>query len=514
MSEDKTKKPELPPLDSEVATQASDPFSSVFMGLMRTNDPLLIERGLQGSEAHELYRDLRRDGKVFSGLQKRKLAVIGRDWIVEPVSDSDQGARDAALLDDVLGGFNFDQLCGGLMDALLVGWQPAEVVWTLKDVTHEGVTRQMVVPARVVRRAHRRFVFVQDDEKAPQLRMLTKGNMQRGVPVPPRKFIVHRVNAEDDNPYGLGLGLQLYWPVFFKRKGVLAWTKFLDRFGLPIPWGKYPTSATPREKGTLFEALRAVSNDGMIMTPEGTMIELLESKLSGSATPHQSHVEFMDDWIMEVILGQSPRSKGGGALAAAANEREDVRLELSQADSDLLSETLNGTLIQWICELNGLQPCLVYRRIEKQEDRRAESETDKNISELGFQMTEEGVRAKYGAHWERKAVAASGAVSAIGQLAAPHRTADFAEGYDPAGPDAIDQLVSAELAQWREVMAPMVEPLRLLMQRAAEQGWSAQRLLDELPRVLPRVDDSALMQALLRLGFAARVGAASGIENN
>lgn len=152
MSDDKTKKPELPPLDSEVATQASDPFSTVFMGLMRTNDPLLIERGLHGTEAHELYRDLRRDGKVFSGFQKRKLAVVGRDWTVEPVAESDQGTRDAALLDDVLGGFNFDQLCSGLMDALLVGWQPAEVVWTLKDITHEGATRQMVVPARVVRR--------------------------------------------------------------------------------------------------------------------------------------------------------------------------------------------------------------------------------------------------------------------------------------------------------------------------------------------------------------------------
>ena len=48
--------------------------------------------------------------------------------------------------------------------------------------------------------------------------------MLTGVPVPERKFIVHRVNPEDDNPYGAGLGLQLFWPVFFKRKEVpLQW---------------------------------------------------------------------------------------------------------------------------------------------------------------------------------------------------------------------------------------------------------------------------------------------------
>ena len=39
-------KPPLPPLDSEVANQAQDPFSTVFMGILRSNDPLIIERGL------------------------------------------------------------------------------------------------------------------------------------------------------------------------------------------------------------------------------------------------------------------------------------------------------------------------------------------------------------------------------------------------------------------------------------------------------------------------------------
>lgn len=47
--------------------------------------------------------------------------------------------------------------------------------------------------------------------------LLTAENMLTGVELPERKFIVHRCNPEDDNPYGTGLGLQLYWPVF-KRK--------------------------------------------------------------------------------------------------------------------------------------------------------------------------------------------------------------------------------------------------------------------------------------------------------
>ena len=58
--------------------------------------------------------------------------------------------------------------------------------------------------------------------------------------------------------------------------------------------------------------------------------------------------EYMDDWIAEVMIGQEPRASGGGALAAASKERQSTRLDLVQADADLLSDTLNSTLIKWI----------------------------------------------------------------------------------------------------------------------------------------------------------------------
>lgn len=391
-------RPTTPELDTEVANRLRDPFEINYMGVLRTNDPLLLEKGGGGSQAFDLYRDLKRDGKVYSGLQKRKLAIIGKPWQVEALEKSSTAEADVETVTAMLKRVGFDALCDQLLDALLAGFVPGEIVWTLRD--------NLVTPARVIKRAQRRFVYVQENEStAPALRLLTKANMLTGEVLPDRKFLVHRFNPEDDNPYGTGLGLQLYWPVFFKRKGILAWNKLNDRFGSPTPWGKYPKNATPQEKGTLFDALRAMSNDGVIMTPEGMNLELIESKLTGSITTQQALCEYMDDWIMEILLGQSPRGKGGGAVAAASNEREDVRVELSQADSDLLSETINSTLLAWFCDYNGLTPCGVYRVIKKPEDLKAASETDKNVSSMGFKMTLEGVRAKYGEHWEQASAA-------------------------------------------------------------------------------------------------------------
>ena len=502
-----TKKTTKPTLDTEVANRLRDPFETHYLGVLRTNDPLLLERGNGGAQSFEMYRDLRRDGKVFSALQKRRLALIGRPWQVDPIEAGEAGQRDAAVVLSMLKSIMFDKLCNELLDALLVGFVPAEIVWTYRN--------GLITPDRILKRAQRRFVYVQaDPNAAPELRLLTAANMLTGEVVEPHKFIVHRVNPEDDNPYGMGMGLQLFWPVFFKRKSILSWNKLNDRFGSPTPWGKYPKSAGVKEKGTLFDALRAMSNDGVMMTPEGMGIELLESKLTGSISTQKDLCHYMDSWISEVILSQESSQKTG-ATASAASEREDVRLDLVQADSDLLSDTLNSTLIKWFCEFNGLAPCQVSRVVKKPEDLKAASETDVNVAGMGFKPTLEAIRAKYGEGWEEAPIPTL-APKPISSLATrPTKTAQFAEAIPSIAsePDAIDALVAAELAQWQ----PMVNPVATLLQAALDEsvanGETASQLIARLPALLAQVDVDALAQALTRATFTARLAATAGLNN-
>lgn len=505
-----TEAPDKPILDTEVASRQRDPFETDYLGVLRGNDPLLLEKG----QNIELYRDLKRDGKVFSTLQKRIGALVGREWTVKAVTDG--GDADAETLTDILQAINFDQLCRDLLDALIMGYSVSEIVWT--------VVENRIVPKRIIKRRQRRFVYVQVDENAgPALRLLTKENMLTGVELPEKKFIVHRCNPEDDNPYGTGLGLQIYWAVFFKRKGVISWNKLNDRFGSPTPWGRYPRNAGPKEKATLFDALKAMSNDGVVMTPEGAQLELLESKLTGSVTTQQALCEYMDDWIGEVVLGQEARASGG-KTGAASKERASVRLDLVQADSDLLSETLNSTLIAWICEYNGLAPCLVYRQIKEEEDKKAESEADKNVYEMGFELEEEAVREKYGDGWRKKktppAPVSEDVVdnknTAVDPKKEPKKEddqkepgANFAE---PGAPlDAIDALVDDALDGWAPALDPMVEPIVKLMQDAAEKGETAAELIARLPDVLKDMDTSALAELLAKTTTTARLAGNAGL---
>ena len=490
-----------PELNTEVANRLRDPFEQLFEGVLRTNDPLLLERG-HGGHSFELYRDLKRDGKVFSGLQKRKLALISRPWQVDPIDDGEAGQRDAAVVLAMLKSVMFDKLCSELLDALLVGFVPTEIVWTVRN--------GLVTPDRVVKRAQRRFVYVQlDANAAPELRLLTSSNMLTGEVLPPHKFIVHRVNPEDDNPYGTGLGLQLYWPVFFKRKGILSWNKLNDRFGSPTPWGKYPKNSGPKEKGTLFDALKAMSNDGVMMTPEGMSIELLESKLTGSISTQKDLCAYMDGWIQEVILSQEP-GKATGATAASANEREDVRLDLVQADADLLSDTLNSTLIKWFCEFNGLALCQVSRVIKKPEDLKAASETDVNVASLGFRPTLEAIRARYGDGWEEAPVPPAALPvlpAAAGVVGKDGKPASFAEAAAAAAIVADQEALDAALLALPDdllqaQMSAMLAPLRDQLNQATPDP---QALLGWLAEKFPAADDGTLQDYLTRLLFAAQV---------
>ena len=166
----------------------------------------------------------------------------------------------------------------------------------------------------------------------------------------------------------------------------------------------------------------------------------------------------------------------------------------------MLSETLNETLLAWICEYNGLEPCLVYRQIKYEEDLKSLAETDKIVSEMGFELDEDTVRARYGDGWSKKVVA----------LPVPAPTtglANFAEAaLALAEPDALDALIDAEQAQWQPVMQTMVDPIRTLLANAAARGQTAAELLAQL-------DADPLAESLARTGFTARLAGDAGLSN-
>jgi Mu-like prophage protein gp29 len=257
------------PFTIEIATAWRKFFQPVFNGLLQPNDDTLATRG--GGKGLRIYDELERDCNCYAMLQKRKMALIAREWSVEPGGNRriDQAAAD--LVTAQLEQLQFDRICYDLLDAILKGYAVGEIIW---DISREGI-----VAKDVIGRDQRRFVFAADYS----LRLLTLEQPVYGIALPPRKFITHSFGAKDRNPYGLGLGTRLFWPVFFKRQGLQFWLTFLDKYGSPTALGTYPTSASPTTRQALLSALQAISQEAQIALPQGMDVKLLEASRSGNA---------------------------------------------------------------------------------------------------------------------------------------------------------------------------------------------------------------------------------------
>lgn len=344
-----------------IANASNDITIPYYSGVLQHVDDTLIQQGRGKGLA--IYDEIERDTHAFAMLQKRKKAVIARSWEVEPASTRAIDKRAAELVTEELQALPFDRICEDLLDATLKGFAVSEVVWR-----RDG---DRIRPQRILAHNQRRFAFDHDWN----LRLLTWTDVRDGIALPDRKFIVHRTGVKGNNPYGLGLGTRLFWPVLFKREGVAFWLHFLEKFAGPTVVGKTPYGTLSDEQTRLLNTLVSARTASAITVPIGTDIEFLEASRSGSV----SYEQFLDYWDRQISIcttGETLTTQAGDSGSRALGEVHQEMLELLvDSDGDLLSDTLKEQLLLWIVEYNvpGAEVPSIWRVRPK--NAKAEAET-------------------------------------------------------------------------------------------------------------------------------------------
>ena len=374
------------PNTDEIANVQND-ITRYYIGRVLTNPDTVLSSEAQG-QGLKLYADLDRDDRVYSEMQKRKLAVIGKEWDIEPASDNAEDIKIAEFVENNLKEISFDNACEELLDGVLMGFKPAEVMWDYSEGD---------IWIREYRgRDPRRFAFGLNGE----LRLLTFGNMIEGEETPDRKFQLFRFGEKNNNPYGTGLGNKLYWPVWFKKNGVKFWAVFLEKFGQPTPWGKYPSGTEKSKQDDLLDAIKAMQTDVGIITPDTMTVELLEAARTSSVDSYEKWGTFWNQAITLVILGQDATTTGTPGKLGSEEARSDVRQEYIKADSDRLSEWLNNQSIKWLVDYNF--PNIkkypkFWKRTEPEEDLKPLAERDRIIvREIGIPTAQKYFYDTYG----------------------------------------------------------------------------------------------------------------------
>jgi len=457
----------------------------------------------------EAYREIRRDGQVHSTFQQRRLAIVSRPLVVEPGRDDAVSKAAAEQLQANLDDIAFDRATKTMSWGFFYGYAVGECMWTVKD--------GKVWLDKVKTRTPWRFRFTPEGE----LRLLTRQQPLQGEVMPDRKFWIISSGADnDDDPYGLGLAHQLYWPVYMKKMGLSFWLRALEKFGGPTAVGTYPAGTSLEDQKKLLAAAMAIRIDGAVIKPEGTTLELLEA--TRGTVDQATFYKFCNGDISKVVLGQTMTTDDGASLAQG-KVHFDVREELTDADIEELCESFQQGPARWLTEWNFPGAAIpILKRPSPEDAERASkltkerAETVKTMGEAGYEP-EETTLGELFPGWRKKAAPPPPTVVA-GLPAAPSPT--FAEAA-PAATRLREQLgvMFADLAaagdavdvyvdglDWEPLMSPIADAVEELVTSSPSLAEAADRLVEVFTSAAPVEFTDRLAEVLFQARAAGRQG--------
>ncbi|AFL75387.1 DUF935 domain-containing protein [Thiocystis violascens] len=408
------------PLFDEVAPIAggADITRGIVDGLplLASQDPLA---GRDGGLPLDTYVAALTDHQVFSALQQRRLAVVSTEWEVLPGGTRLADQKAAELIRALLAALPWDQITAKMHHGIYFGQGVAECLWM-----RDGAS---VVPEAIRVRDPRRFGYRPDGAQV----LLTATN-PLGDALPARKFWTFRTGAfHDDEPYGMGIGHWIYWPVQFKRGVAKLWLINLDKYASPTAAGHFPPTAGEDEKAKLLAALTAIRSQAAIIMPEGYDAELLSAGRSGAAD-YREAAGYWDAAISKVILGHSAGADSTPGRLGGEDNAGEVRADLVKADADVLCASANLSWVKWVTEwsIPGAVPPTIWRRTEEDEDLGQRAERDAKLFVLGYRPTLDQIVATYGGDWEAVGAGTDGAAGDAGATIPPEALNAYAMGID------------------------------------------------------------------------------------
>lgn len=343
---------------------------------------------------HRLFSDMEeRDAHLAAEIGKRKLALLGLDWTIQPPRNA-TGAEKAhaewltEVLTDAVD--PVEDLILALMDGVGHGFAPVELEW--RDEGGERLPSFLPRPQE----------WFQLDQLRREIRL--RDMSPDGAVLKPFGWVFHTHGKAKTGYIGrLGLHRVLSWPFLYKAYAIGDFAEFLETFGLPIIVGKYFTGATAEEKASLMRAVTALGHDARAIMPADMDLEI-QKIVGGEKSPHLAMVDWADRAQSKAILGQtmSAEARGGGLGSGNADLHREVRHDILEADAREIAGTITRDLLYPLIALNrggidGLRRCprLVFDTSEP-EDIKAFADALPKLVGVGLRVKTEWVHEKLG----------------------------------------------------------------------------------------------------------------------
>lgn len=299
----------------------------------------------------ELFEDMEeKDGHIASEMGKRRRALLV-DWSLLPPDNPSAAEKKmtdklAELMTEIP---DFEDILFDITDAIGKGFACLEIEWHRVE--------RWWVPKTITHRPQSWFQLHRGYRQEIRLRTNTSVDGVLGEALQPFGWITHVHKAKSGYLERSSLFRQLVWTYLFKNYSVGDLAEFLEIYGIPLRLGKYPSSATDREKATLLRALQGIGHNAAGIVPEGMLLEFHDA-----ATGDPDAFELMIDWCeknqSKVILGGTLTSGADGKTStnALGDVHNEVRKDLRGGDMRQVNTTCSRDLVYAIAAANGLAP--------------------------------------------------------------------------------------------------------------------------------------------------------------
>ena len=393
LAEPQTDKAKLAHLQSHYASHPS-------RGLTPAKLAKILQLAEQGDliAQCELAEDMEeKDGHIFSELQKRRRALLGVEWQIEPPRNpSPAELADCELLHELLDDLSIlDDLIFDMSDAILKGFANSEIEWQRQG--------KLWLPHAFNFKDPSWFMTAQgavgNSQSRNELRL--RDNSVEGEALQPFGWVSHIHKTKSGYVGRNGLARVLAWPFLFKNYSVRDLAEFLEIYGLPLRLGKYPTGADAAEKATLLRAVMSIGHNAGGIIPKGMEIDFTEAA-KGGKDPFEYMVSLMEKTISKTILGGTLTSQADGKSStnALGNVHNEVRQELRDSDLKQIANTLTRDLVLPLYMLNcksyrhqSRSPRLEFNVVEA-EDIKAYADSLPKLVDIGFAIPQSWAQEK------------------------------------------------------------------------------------------------------------------------
>lgn len=357
------------------------------------SDPILRDKAGYNLQ---VYRDLHREGPVKSALQQRRSAVVARERQVLPGDEKDARAVAAAKeLEENLNTLDLDAIIKDMLFGTLMGFSVGQLVWDPEAKPGRWWWSKI--------RRHKQEYFRFDYDG--NLYLITRANPNGEAWPTDKAWIFRCTDGHNDDPYGLGLGFHLYWPVFFRRNAHRFWQVYAEKFAMPTAVATAPPTVTdnPVERARVLQLLRSIRQDSGVIKPSNIEIDLLEATRAGQGD-YRPLIEELSAEITTIVLSQqlTTGAEGGQYKADVQNE---VKHDVIKEDADLLCASFNAGPARWWTDYNygpEVPSPKLWIVTEPEEEINARAERDTKVYAMGYEPTQEYIDEWYGEGWKKR----------------------------------------------------------------------------------------------------------------